>query len=309
MNDFSLRGVLKKQFLDRSVKDLQPSSPISVSEDSPIPKVLEELKNQSIGSVLVVGENDMLRGIFTERDLLKNLSLAPESTFEQPISSVMTVNPEVIRQSASVARAIHAFSAGGFRHLPVIHTKEYPVGILSVKDVVRFVYRRLTKEHANFDCEVIGDDRLVERFFCGGVSILNPFPPLAVPETASLHEVLSKLQATNLGGVLITSPQGALSGIFTERDYVKSVMLKGLKLKQMPVVPYMTRDVKTVAPDSSVAEAVNLLWRGGFRHIPIVDENHKPVALLTVKNFMKCLADSIVHDLAQKKASHSGPTH
>ncbi len=50
---------------------------------------------------------------------------------------------------------------------------------------------------------------------------------------------------------------------------------------QAPVTEIMTRDVQTVSPQTPVREALQLLVRGRFRALPVVDEERRPVGILT----------------------------
>ena len=76
-------------------------------------------------------------GIFTERDFVNRVVAAGLDPARQPVESVMTPGPTTVRRSASVQSAVELMASGGYRHLPVVDDAGQPLGVLSVKDVVR----------------------------------------------------------------------------------------------------------------------------------------------------------------------------
>ena len=58
----------------------------------------------------------------------------------RPLLTIMTPNPESVGADDSLAYALHKMDVGGYRHLPVIENGK-PVGIISVRDVIRHITR------------------------------------------------------------------------------------------------------------------------------------------------------------------------
>jgi CBS domain-containing protein len=79
-----------------------------------------------------------LLGIFTERDFV-NRVVAAGVDVSLPVERVMTPNPKSIRRSASVHSAIEMMASGTFRHLVVLGEGGEPVGVLSIRNVVRYL--------------------------------------------------------------------------------------------------------------------------------------------------------------------------
>jgi CBS domain-containing protein len=77
-------------------------------------------------------------GIFTERDFV-NRVVAAGVDVSQPIETVMTRTPKTVSRGASVQSAVELMASGGYRHLPVTGDGGEPLGVLSVKDVVRYL--------------------------------------------------------------------------------------------------------------------------------------------------------------------------
>lgn len=77
-------------------------------------------------------------GIFTERDFV-NRVVAAGVDVSRPIETVMTRTPKTVSRGASVQSAVELMASGGYRHLPVTGDGGEPLGVLSVKDVVRYL--------------------------------------------------------------------------------------------------------------------------------------------------------------------------
>lgn len=90
------------------------------------------------------------------------------------------------------------------------------------------------------------------------------------PENTVL-EALHVLAERNIGVVPVISA-GALVGIFSERDYARRVILRGLTSKDTQIEEVMTKDVQTVGPDDNIEDCMKIVVSKGFRHLPIVED-------------------------------------
>ena len=90
------------------------------------------------GAVLVL-EGGALSGIFTERDVLKKVAGQPGS-LDAPLAEYMTADPVVVRESETVAVALHKMAAGGFRHVPLDTADGFL--IVTASDALRWVVER-----------------------------------------------------------------------------------------------------------------------------------------------------------------------
>lgn len=132
-------------------------------------------------------------------------------------------------------------------------------------------------------------------FLCRSVGALDPSDPVTIQSGASVAEVMRILQDNRMGCVLVVSNAGVLEGIFTERDYVLKVWgVEGADAQQ--IEDYLTPNPITVTPEETVAYVLNLMSLGGFRHLPIVDDEKKPIGVLSVKN----IVDFMVHSFTQE---------
>ena len=120
-----------------SVTVLCPKEPVCVQASQLVREVVEQMAQQKIGCVLVL-EGTKLAGIFSERDVLNKIS--PNlSGLGDPVRTHMTRDPLTITKRDSIGYALQAMDLGGYRHLPVVSRDGEPRGIISVRDILRFV--------------------------------------------------------------------------------------------------------------------------------------------------------------------------
>ena len=119
------------------------------------------------------------------------------------------------------------------------------------------------------------------------VSVLEPRPPVTVPVDARLGEAIRAMIDTRVGAVLVTSRDGALVGILTERDFLSKVAgVAGCE--ELPVAQFMTHGPETVAPGDLLAVALGKMDAGGYRHLPVVEKG-LPVGVISVRDVLRHL--------------------
>jgi len=143
-------GVLDNRFLSRSIGFLDPRSPVTMNEDESISAALKLLRENRVGSLVVVNEQGKLSGIFTERDVILKLTVCDIAHDSTAISAVMTPNPHREQMTTTIAYALNLMSQGGYRHIPIVDEQDFPVGIISVKDIVDYIVSQLNRDLTDF---------------------------------------------------------------------------------------------------------------------------------------------------------------
>jgi CBS domain-containing protein len=80
-----------------------------------------------------------------------------------------------------------------------------------------------------------------------------------------------KLLANKRIGAIPIVDHGTIKGIFSERDLIYALAHDGDAVLKRPVSDFMTSPAMTVAPETSVLEALSLMTRRRMRHLPVVD--------------------------------------
>jgi CBS domain-containing protein len=118
--------------------DAKPSQIFSVTEDSSVLSGLQYMMERNISALLIV-ENDVLTGIFTERDYARKIILHGKSSAETPIKEVMTADPITVLPKDSIDLCMKIMTDKHIRHLPVMATNGKLLGMVSIGDVVKFI--------------------------------------------------------------------------------------------------------------------------------------------------------------------------
>ena len=120
-----------------SVSRLHPTPPWCVHPDQSVAEAVRLMRQHQVGCLLVC-EGDTLLGIFTERDLMREV-MAAGRPLTLPVSSCMTPHPVTVLPNAPISAAVRLMEEGGYRHLPVLDATGKPVGVLSVKRIVHYL--------------------------------------------------------------------------------------------------------------------------------------------------------------------------
>jgi len=114
-------------------------------------------------------------------------------------------------------------------------------------------------------------------------------PSVILPETALLSEAIRLMRERKIGSALVTH-EGRLVGILTERDLLMRASLGEFDPLKTHVDQLMHADPVVLTPDHPIAYAINLMSDGGFRHIPLVDRERRPVGIISIRDIVDYLA-------------------
>ena len=127
------------------VRDIiQRDRPLVGRPDDTICEAAARMAQHRCGSILVC-EDDRLRGIFTERDVLTRVVAAGRDPARTRLVEVMTPKPDTIEGTEPAAEAVRRMDDGRFRHLPVLEDDRV-LGVISLRDELFEVLARLRPE-------------------------------------------------------------------------------------------------------------------------------------------------------------------
>ena len=90
--------------------------------------------------------------------------------------------------------------------------------------------------------------------------------------------------------VLVTDDDERIAGIFTAKDLAFRVVAAGTKAREVTIADIMTKNPLCAKTDTSATDALDLMVRKGFRHLPVMDENHDISGILDIT---KCFYDAM----------------
>lgn len=120
-----------------SVRRLRLSPARALEESATVAAAVALMRAERVGCLLVTAGGRLV-GIFTERDLLTRV-LGPGQPLSVPLAGVMTPEPVAVGADDPIRTAVRRMQAGGYRHLPVVDEGNRPVGVLSAKQIVRYL--------------------------------------------------------------------------------------------------------------------------------------------------------------------------
>ncbi len=119
---------------------IMTAPPVTADVAEPLAEVVRRMHQRRVGSVLIT-ERGALRGIVTERDLLRLASSTPDAQHlgpaaTAPVGSVMTTPVDAVDADTSPAEALATMRERGYRHAPVLDAGAL-VGVVSLRDLMR----------------------------------------------------------------------------------------------------------------------------------------------------------------------------
>ena len=114
--------------------------------------------------------------------------------------------------------------------------------------------------------------------------------PLIIELGTSLENVLETMQKTKYNCVLTLSDE-KLNGILTERDILLKVTGKGYDLQLTTIDEFITPNPEYVSPEDPLAYALNKMYVGGFRNVPVVNDEMYPVGIISISDIISTIAD------------------
>lgn len=110
---------------------------VSVSPSDSVFEALRLMMEKNISALLVI-EQEVLLGIFTERDYARKIILKGRSSKDTAIQEVMSPEPHTVETDQSIEHCMQLMTNRHFRHLPVVDNGRL-VGIISIGDLVKYI--------------------------------------------------------------------------------------------------------------------------------------------------------------------------
>jgi CBS domain-containing protein len=108
---------------------------------------------------------------------------------------------------------------------------------------------------------------------------------LKVDADASVFEAVQLMVEKNVGSLLVTE-KGDITGIVTERDYLRRVTLEGRTDRETPVREIMSSPLIVASPETTVDECMALMTDRRIRHVPVVEEG-RVVGVVSIGDLVK----------------------
>lgn len=124
----------------------------------------------------------------------------------------------------------------------------------------------------------------------GTVLALKPSQALQIKPNTTVAEAAQLMAAKREDCVLVTDDDDRIAGIFTAKDLAFRVVGAGIKARDVTISEIMTKNPLCARTDTSATDALDLMVRKGFRHLPVMDENQDISGILDIT---KCFYDAM----------------
>ena len=124
----------------------------------------------------------------------------------------------------------------------------------------------------------------------GTVLALRPSQALQIKPNTTVAEAAQLMAAKREDCVLVTDDDDRIAGIFTAKDLAFRVVGAGIKASNVTIAEIMTKNPLCARTDTSATDALDLMVRKGFRHLPVMDENQDISGILDIT---KCFYDAM----------------
>lgn len=104
------------------------------------------------------------------------------------------------------------------------------------------------------------------------------------------RKVAGLISKGHLGAIPVCDEKGNMVGIVSERDLVRKLDEVGGEVEHIRVEELMTRNVHSCRPDQPMADVRELMFKHGFRHVPIL-EDYKVIGVVSVRDALRVRLD------------------
>lgn len=118
---------------------------------------------------------------------------------------------------------------------------------------------------------------------------------LTIEPAATLAAAVQMLAQRRIGALVVTGADHRIVGIISERDIVRVLGEKGTAVLGAPVADVMTRKVVTCARNETIAEIMERMTGGKFRHVPVV-EHGRLVGIVSIGDVVKARLSELEYE-------------
>lgn len=113
----------------------------------------------------------------------------------------------------------------------------------------------------------------------------------------SVRDAACLMAERSVAAVVICHPSGRLAGIMTERDIAARVVARDLDPCIVTVGDVMTHNPDTLSPEDRPEHALRMMREHNYRHLPVVDQRHHVIGMVSVRDLYAFVLEEISEDL------------
>jgi CBS domain-containing protein len=114
---------------------------------------------------------------------------------------------------------------------------------------------------------------------------------LTVEPSDTIGEAAEKMDAANVGAVVVVEDMVRIIGIVTERDLMRAVAARA-RAAEARVRQWMTPNPVTIEPETSIEDAAQVMFDNNFRHLPVVKDG-RPLGIVSLRLLSRWAFESV----------------
>jgi signal-transduction protein with cAMP-binding, CBS, and nucleotidyltransferase domain len=254
--------------LSNKVSEIMTTHLTKAPVSSTIYEVIEMMVAEDVGRIIIT-DDDIPVGIFTEKDVLKRVVNAEIDARRTAIKKVMTAPARAVREETHIVDAFGKMYRGKYRHLLVRGRRGKIVGIVSMRRILNLAVElgqglNETKTLADIAAPAI----------------------VSVEQSATVYETIELMNTSSVSAVVVTVADKP-SGIFTERDVLKRVATKEINVKQTPIKQVMTAPVITMPRSALVGDVLVEMARRDIRNMPVSGDSGEITGIVSMPEILQ----------------------
>lgn len=139
----------------KAILDLKGRDVVTAGPNTTVAEAASILSKKKIGAIVVVGMENRISGMFTERDLVHAIAKHGKEGLDQPLSQVMTSKVYRCHEETTVNELMELMTSRRFRHVPVESNGKL-AGIISIGDVVKSRIAAVEREAEEIKAYIAG---------------------------------------------------------------------------------------------------------------------------------------------------------
>jgi CBS domain-containing protein len=179
--------------------------------DITLEEVISYMMENKVGHIILVDNNNVLRGVFTEGPIIRRL---PSKKYGISVSEIMSDDLIDLETGGSIRDAIDLMSGNRIRRLPVLD-KEQPQAIVTPLDILTHI----SKE--KYFAKALDQKKNLDDFMNDDISTMDccwtKLPSFLNPED-DIQKLIERIKLAETCGCLVMSKLNKIMGIVTERD-------------------------------------------------------------------------------------------
>ena len=254
--------------LSNKVSEIMTTNLTMAPASASIFQVMEIMVAEDVGRIIVTDDGVPI-GIFTEKDVLKRVVNAGIDARKTDIKSVMTTPVRAVREETHIIDAFGKMYRGKFRHLLVRGRRGKIIGIVSMRRILNIAVEL---------GQGLSETRTLGDIAAAAIE--------TVVQTATVHQAIDLMDKKNVTAVVVTAA-GKPAGIFTERDVLKRVAAKEIAVERTTVQQVMTAPIITMPQTALVGDVLAEMYRRDIRNMPVRNDSGDLVGLVSMPEILQ----------------------